>query len=230
MIKAIKNRLDRYLAWPAKRFFIVYASVAVVFALYSGLTVALPGASAPEMTLGTRLGVACLLSLVTLFAAAIFYLEIAYLYRVILEVIAGLKKLRAWLPGAITRTKAGLLSAGQAIAAAFRFLRGLPAETLPMIQRLLQRLRLPTGGELFFALMMASGFAIAGLIGYLFWPLASKIALGMPTWLPGSATDSSDFFEILLVDVALSCLPYAIALSLWSTLIIAVARRCKSKK
>jgi hypothetical protein len=77
--------------------------------------------------------------------------------------------------------------------------------------------------------MMGSGFAIAGAIGYLFWPLASKFALGMPTWLPGSAKDSSDFFEILLVDMLLSCIPYAIALSLWSTLIIALARRFKSK-
>ena len=225
MVRALISKLARYLAWPGQRFFIAYATVSVVLAVYSGLTLVLPGPSAPVMSLGARLGGACLLSLATLFAAAILFIEIAFLYQVFLDLIAGLKKFRAWLPGAITNTKAALLSAGQAMAAAFRFLRGLPAATL----QLLQRLRLPTSRELFFALMMGSSVAIAGLIGYLFWPLASKIALGMPTWLPGSAKDSSDFFEILLVDIALSCLPYAIALSLWSTLIIAVARRCKSK-
>lgn len=226
MVKAIKTRLDRYLAWPAKRFFIAYAIVAIAFALYSGLQLALaPANAAPQLSLGARLGEACLLSIVTLFAAAILYLEMAFLYRIILDVIAAMKKFRAWLPSAINSSKAALRSAGQATAAGFRFVRTLPAATA----RQARRLRLPTGSEVFFAFMMTSGFAIAGAIGYLFWPLASKLALGMPTWLPGSAKDSSDFFEILLVDMLLSCIPYAIALSLWSTLIIALARRFKSK-
>ncbi len=224
MIKAIKNSLNRHLAWPAKRFLIAYSLAAIALALYAAAGFAF-SSGPPELSVSERLGGACLLSLVTLFAASVFYLELAFFYRIVLEVIVGWKKFRAWLPCAITSTRAGLYRAGQAILALLHSIVGLPGATV----RLLRRLRLPTAKEVLMGFMMASGFAIAGGIGYLFWPLASKIALGMPTWLPGSAKDSSDIVEILLVDVLLSCFPYAIALSLWSSLIMVLVRRFKSK-
>lgn len=212
MFKAIKARLDRHLAWPTKRFFVIYSAIAVAFSLYAAGGLIFSDQPA-DLSLAPRLGAACLLSLVTLFAAAILYLELAFFYRIVLDVIAAWKKFRAWLPGAIVSAKANLQKAGRASAAA---IKGIA------------RLRLPTGKEVFMSFMMISGFAIAGAIGYLFWPLATKIALAMPSWLPGSARDSSDFFVILLVDMMLSCLPYAIALSLWSSLLVALARRFKN--
>ncbi|MFA6211355.1 MAG: hypothetical protein WC714_18110 [Candidatus Obscuribacterales bacterium] len=223
MFKAIKVRLDRHLAWPTKRFFVIYSIIAVAFSLYAASGLIFSDQPA-DLSLAPRLGAACLLSLVTLFAAAILYLELAFFYRIVLDVIAAWKKFRAWLPGAIVSAKSSLQKAGRASAAAIKFVLGLPAATV----RLIARLRLPTGKEVFMSFMMISGFAIAGAIGYLFWPLATKIALAMPSWLPGSARDSSDFFVILLVDMMLSCLPYAIALSLWSSLLVALARRFKN--